>query len=150
MTQLQTIQDFLSTKKMAIAGVSRNPKKFGGAVYKQLTESGFTIYPINPNAEMIGETKCYPDVASLPAEVDRLFIVTPKKQTKSILEDAIKKGINKVWIQQMSHTDEAVNLAKEKNVDLITKECIFMFAEPVAGVHKFHRFFKKLFGSYPK
>ena len=150
MIRLQTIHDFLSTKEMAIAGVSRNPRKFGGAVFKQLTESGFTIYPINPNADKIGNTKCYPDVTSLPSEVDRLYIVTPKKQTKSILEDAIKKGIRKVWIQQMSHTDEAVNLAKETDIDIIAKECILMFAEPVAGVHKFHRFFKKLFGSYPK
>ena len=150
MIQLKTIEDFLSTKKLAIAGVSRNPKKFGGAVFKQLTETGFTVYPINPNAEMIRETRCYPDVSSLPGEVDRLFIVTPKKQTLSIVEDAAKKGIKKVWIQQMSHSDEAIKLAEENNMELITKECILMFVEPVGGVHKFHRFFKKLFGSYPR
>ena len=95
MAELQTIKDFLSTKTMAIAGVSRNPKKFGGAVFKQLTETGFTVYPINPNADTIGEVKCYPDVSSLPGEVDRLFIVTPKKQTLSIVEEANKKGIKK-------------------------------------------------------
>jgi len=150
MTQLQAIEDFLSTKKMAIAGVSRDPKKFGGAVYKHLTDNGFTVFPINPNAERIGESKCYPDVASLPDEVDRLYIVTPKRETKSLLEEAIKKGIKKIWIQQMSHTDEALNLARENNLDMITRDCILMFAEPVTGTHKFHRFFRKLFGRYPK
>jgi uncharacterized protein len=89
-------------------------------------------------------------MASLPDEVDRLYIVTPKRETKSLLEEAIKKGIKKVWIQQMSHTDEALNLARENNLELITKECIFMYAEPVTGPHKFHRFFKKLFGRYPR
>jgi len=150
MTRLQAIEDFLSTKTMAITGVSRDPKKFGGAVYKHLTDNGFTVFPVNPNAERIGESKCYADVASLPDEVDRLYIVTPKKETKSILEEAIKKGIRKIWIQQMLHSDEALNLARENNLELITKECIFMYAEPVTGPHKFHRFFKKLFGQYPR
>lgn len=150
MNRLETIQNFLSTKMMAIAGVSRDPKKFGGAVFKHLTENGFMVYPVNPNAESIGETKCYPDVASLPDDVDRLYIVTPKQETKSVLEEAIKKGIRKIWIQQMSHTEEALSLAREHNLDMITKECILMFAEPVAGPHKFHRFFRKLFGRYPR
>lgn len=150
MNRLQTIQDFLSTKKIAIAGVSRDPKKFGGAVFKHLTENGFTVYPVNPNAESIGESKCYPDVASLPDEVDRLYIVTPKQETQSTLEEAINKGIGKIWIQQMSHTDEALSLARNNNLDIITRECILMYAEPVTGPHKFHRFFRKLFRTYPR
>jgi predicted CoA-binding protein len=150
MTRLQAIEDFLSTKKMAMAGVSRDPKKFGGAVYKHLTDNGYAVFPVNPNAERIGESTCYPDVGSLPDETDRLFIVTPKRETKSVLEAAIKKGIRKVWIQQMSHTDEVMTLARENDLELITKECIFMYAEPVTGPHKFHRFFKKLFGRYPR
>lgn len=150
MTPLHAIEDFLSTKKMAIAGVSRDPKKFGGAVFKHLTDHGYTVFPVNPNAELIGESKCYPDVASLPDEVDRLYIVTPKRETRSLLEEAIKKGIKKIWIQQMSHTEEALNLARENNLDMITRECILMFAEPVTGPHKFHRFFRKLFGRYPR
>ncbi len=149
MAQLHAIEDFLSTKKIAIAGVSRDPKKFGGAVYKHLTDHGYTVFPVNPNAELIGESKCYPDVASLPDEVDRLYIVTPKRETRSLLEEAINKGIKKIWIQQMSHTEEVLNLARENNLDMITRECILMFAEPVTGPHKFHRFFRKLFGRYP-
>ncbi len=135
---------------MAIAGVSRDPKKFGGAVYKHLTDNDFTVFPVNPNTEMIGESKCYPDVASLPDEVDRLYIVTPKQETRSLLEEAINKGIRKIWIQQMSHTQEALSLAREHNLEMITKECIFMFAEPVTGPHKFHRFIRKMFGQYPR
>ena len=150
MNRLHTIEEFLSTRELAIAGVSRNPKKFGRAVFKHLVDNGYTVYPINPNAEKIGETTCYPDVLSLPEKIDRLFIVTSKKETKPVVEQAIQKGIKKIWIQQMSQNDEAVNLAKENEIDLITRECIMMFADPVKGPHKFHRFFNKLFGRYPK
>lgn len=150
MNKLKTINDFLSTKTMAMAGVSRNPKKFSRVVFKHLTDNGFTVYPINPNTDQIEETKCYPEIASLPNEVDRLYIVTPKKESQTILEEAIKKGIKKVWIQQMSDTKDVLSLAEENKMDIISKECMFMFADPVSGPHKFHRFIKKLFGRYPK
>jgi len=36
MTKLALVQSFLEPKKLAIAGVSRNPKKFGRVVYEHL------------------------------------------------------------------------------------------------------------------
>ena len=96
-----------------------------------------------------GET-CYKDVTSLPGNVDRLYIVTPKDQTAGVMKEAAAKGIKNVWIQQKSEDEEAVRLAGENNINLIQKECMFKFVEPVSGPHAFHRFLSKLFGSYPK
>jgi len=46
MTTLNEIQQFLAPKKIAIAGVSRNPKKFGGSVFRELNATNpFLIYP---------------------------------------------------------------------------------------------------------
>lgn len=150
MSSLTDIQSFLEPKEMAISGVSRNPKKFGRVVYDHLLERGFKLYPVNPNADQINGERCYKDIASLPDHVDRLYIVTRKDQTAKALEEAAGKGINRVWIQQRSENEEAVRLAEENNINLIYKECLFKFAEPVSGPHAFHRFFSKLFGSYPK
>ena len=77
MTSLAAIESFLSPKKLAIIGASRNPKKFGRQVYDALKQKGFTVYGVNPNAEDLDGDPCYKDIASLPAEVDRLFFVTP-------------------------------------------------------------------------
>jgi hypothetical protein len=35
-------------------------------------------------------------------------------------------------------------------LDIISKQCILMWAEPVKSIHKFHRNLKKLFGLLPK
>jgi len=150
MTSLRTIQEFLSDKEIAIAGVSRNTKKFGRVVYDHLIKRGYKIYPVNPNTDTIENAVCYPDVTSLPDKAKKLLIVTKKDQTFPLVNQALEKGIKQIWIQQMSETKEAIDLAQKKNIDLITKECILMFAEPVKGGHKFHRFFNKLFGRYPK
>ena len=150
MNSLANIQSFLEPKEMAISGVSRNPKKFGRVVYEHLLKRGFKIYPVNPNIDQIDGNPCYKDISSLPGHVDRLYIVTPRDQTAGILKEAAGKGIKNVWIQQRSENDEAVRLAEENNINLIQKECMFKFVEPVTGPHAFHRFINKLFGSFPK
>ncbi len=150
MITLNDIQKFLEPRKFAIAGVSRNPKKFGASVFKELREKGFVIYPINPNAEEIQGVKCYKSVMDLPADVEHLFIVTPKKETDAVAKLAVKKGIKMIWIQQMSDTPEAVETIREAGIPLIYKKCIMMFASPVKSFHAFHRFFVKAFGRYPK
>jgi predicted CoA-binding protein len=144
------IDSFLSIHKVAIAGVSRDPKKFGFLVFKQLKEKGYEVYPINPGTDNINGTPCFRSVSSLPLNVHSLIIVTPKNQTRDIVAEAITKGIDNIWIQQMSDTPEAIDLTKNHPVNLITKECILMHLDPVTGIHKLHRSILKFFGKYPK
>jgi len=150
MVTLNQINDFLGPKKMAVAGVSRDDKKFGNLVYKSLLEKGYDVCPINPMTEKIDEEKCYPSVLELPDGYNRLYIVTPKNKTIEVLEQAAKKGIKFIWIQSKSETKEALAFAREKGIDTIYKKCMFMFTEPVEGGHKFHRTIVKFFGGYPK
>ena len=115
-------------------------------VFDHLKKNGFEVTPINPNTTEIDGVACYSDVTSLPADVENLLVVTPKSQTTEIIKQAKEKGIKRVFIQQMSDNPEALNIAMEGGMELISKKCIFMFTEPVTGVHKFHRFFMKMFG----
>jgi uncharacterized protein len=149
-TSRQSIESFLSSKKIAIAGVSRNTKKFGYAVFKELTEKGFDVYPVNPNTDTLGGVPCFRSVTALPGDVRNLLVVTPKAQTAEVVHEAIRKGISGIWIQQMSDTPEAIQIAEQSGVNLIAKQCILMWAEPVRSIHKFHRTVKKLFGMLPK
>ncbi len=145
-----SIDSFLASRKVAIAGVSRDPKKFGYQVFKQLKDKGFEVYPINPGADFIDGTPCFRSVSSLPLNVHNLLIITTKKHSRDVVSDAIAKGIDSIWIQQMSDTPEAIELARSRPLNLITRECILMHVEPVTGVHKFHRSIKRLFGLYPR
>ena len=150
MVTLNQIEDFLVEKKLAIAGVSRNSKKFGYLVFKHLRERGYDICPINPNADNIDDLKCFTSVKEIPDLYDRLLIVTQVNNTIDVLKEAIDRGIKKIWIQNKSENKEVLKLAEEKNIDVIYKKCIFMFVEPVEGGHKFHRTIVKFFGSFPK
>ena len=149
MTSKKQIEQFLAVKPIAIAGVSRNPKKFGRVAYDELTRKGLELIPINPNLEDINGTVCYPTVAALPEGVKALIIITKKDQTASVVKEALLKGISSIWIQQHSETPETLALLKGKDINLITKQCILMHHKP-DSFHKFHRNLKRFFGGLPK
>ncbi len=144
------INAFLEPKKLAIAGVSRNEKKFGGQIYKEMKKNGFDIAPVNPNISEINGSVCYKDITSIPDDYEHLLIITPSSASEELVNQAVKKKIKSIWIQQKSDTPESIKIAKENNIDLIHGKCIFMFAEPVASIHNFHRTLLKFFGKYPK
>ncbi len=128
----------------------RNERSVQKLQWQALKKKGFTVYGVNPNAENLNGDPCYKDIASLPDEVDRVFIVTPPEKTAENVSMALDKGIKNIWIQQKSDTGEALELLKDKDVNLIHNQCLLMYASPVKGPHKFHRFLNKVFGKYPK
>ena len=144
------IEKFFEPKKLAIAGASRNPKKFGHGIFKELLTKGYEVIPVNPNATEIDGVKCYHNVSEIPGDLKSLLIVTPKEETDGVLREAINKGIANIWVQQMSETEDTIKIAEEYQVDIIHKKCIYMFAEPVAGFHKFHRTIVRIFSGLPK
>ncbi len=50
---MKNVSRFLSLEKYAVAGVSRDPKKFGHVMFKSLREKGMDVVPVNPGADMI-------------------------------------------------------------------------------------------------
>ncbi len=149
MATLKQINDFLDSQPIAMVGVSRNPKKFGYSAFKELKEKGMKIIPVNPLADQIMGEKAYPNVKSLPSEVNGIIIFTKKDKTAAIVREAKEKGINQIWIQQMADSKEALDELGGSGINFITGECILMHYKP-HSIHKFHGKLKKLFGRFPK
>lgn len=146
---LDSIKKFTNPREFAFIGISRDPKKFSRAVYKELLEKGYKMHPVNPNMDDIDGAKCYKDVSELPQGVTHALFMTPKANTAGAVENAINHGITNIWIQQGADTKEAFDAAKEHGVDLVHGACIMMHTDP-GGVHKFHRFLAKIFGAFPR
>jgi predicted CoA-binding protein len=150
MTKGEIINDFISQRTLAIAGLSRNGKHFGNSVYKDLTAKGYKLYPVHPHVHTIDGVQCYPDLTSLPEEVGGVIAILPPVQTEILVKDAAKAGIKRVWMQQGAESKEAIRFCNENNINAVHGECIYMFAQPVVSIHKFHRFIWKLIGKIPK
>jgi predicted CoA-binding protein len=149
MVRLNQIEEFIASGPIAMVGVSRNPKKFGFAAFRELKEKGMDIIPVNPHADEIHGVKAFKDVKSLPPEVKGLLVMTNKSQTQAVIKEAKEKGIRNIWVQQMSESKEALQELEGTDINYISGQCILMYYKP-NSVHKFHGAIKKFFGRWPK
>lgn len=150
METLQKIEQFVAQRHIAVAGISRNPGKFGNAIFKELKKQGYTLYPISQHMTEFEGEKCYPDIASLPELVSGIVINTKAEQTKILLQQSKDKGISNIWLQQGSSNASIQADAASMDRNVITGQCILMFAHPTHFIHRAHRFMNKLIGKYPK
>ncbi|MGB2769371.1 MAG: CoA-binding protein, partial [Candidatus Zixiibacteriota bacterium] len=67
----EEIRRILQTyKKVAVVGLSSNPGRPSHGVARYLQGQGFKIIPVNPKeTEILGE-KAYPDLTSIPEELE--------------------------------------------------------------------------------
>ncbi len=144
------IREFLSLRKIAVVGVSRNKDKFGNMIFRELKSKGYKVLAVNPNADMVDGERCYPGLGALPEKPDGVVLVIHPDDTLAVIHEAGQQGIGYIWLQQGAHSEKAENLCRELGMSFVSGECIFMFLEPVQSIHSFHRFIRRILGRMPK
>jgi len=149
MTSKTAIQQFLAQRRIAVVGISRGGKKFGNTAYRELKAKGYTVYPINPHVDTIGNDRCYRSLSEIPEPVDAVLVVVPSTETEKVVKEAYSAGIKNVWLQQGAESESAIQFCKEKNINLVYDKCVLMFAEPTGFFHRMHRWVYGLQGKLP-
>jgi predicted CoA-binding protein len=149
MTSKAIVEDFVAQKTLAIVGVSRGGQKFGNAAYRELKTKGYKLYPIHPEAKTLEGDPAYKDFASLPEKVGGVVVVVQPAQAETVVRQAAEAGIKRVWMQQGSESEAAIQFCKENGIAEVHGECIMMYGVGT-GLHGFHGKLWKLFGKAPK
>ena len=140
MTAKMTTAEFLSHKKLALVRLSAQTPVMGD-MKKELVPKGYDVSVVYLNA---GESD--PTIDSVKGTVEGAIISVPRSECEAAVREAIEAGIPRLWIQSGCDSKEALALAEEKGVPVISKACVLMYAEPVKSVHGFHRGIWRLCG----
>lgn len=144
-----TIDKFLQSRTIGVAGISSKSQKFGNALYREITKSGYEVYPVARSAESIDGKTCLKEVSSLYGITENLIIATGKQDAADIVNSLDPSRIKRIWFSKGSESDDALTAAKDKNIESVHGICPLLFFRPV-GFHGFHLFFSKIFGDYRK
>ncbi len=145
----ESIDRFLSAGNIAVVGVSRNNKKFGFSAYNTLKTKGFNVFAVNPNTEMIDGDTCYKNLGEIPEKVESVLVVLPPEKTGDVVKQAFSLNINNIWLQQGAESDEIIDFCKDKGINVVYKQCILMFTEPLSFPHNFHKWVNKITRKLP-
>jgi acetyl coenzyme A synthetase (ADP forming)-like protein len=90
-----SLRPFFQPKAVAVVGASRDPASIGYRVLEALIVNRFQgpVYPVNPNAQVVGSIRAYPSVRDLPEPVDMAIIVVPHDAVLTVIDDCAARGV---------------------------------------------------------
>jgi uncharacterized protein len=148
-------QEFLACRRIAVTGVSREPKDHGGnIVYKRLRERGYEVFAVNPNASTLEGDPAYPDLTSIPGGVEAVVIATRPDRAEATVLEAAELGVSRVLMHRSfgagSVSPEATAFGREHGMTVIDGGCPLMFGPTSDGGHKVMCSLLKLTGKVPR
>ncbi len=154
MTQLESINDFLGQKRIAVVGVRRNQKDFSRMLFRDLRKRGYDAVPVNPGAAEVEGQRCYASVREVSPPVDAALLMTPKNAAAEVARECVQAGVKRVWLYGAGTgpggtSQEALDVCAQNGATAVAGQCPFMFF-PKAGAHRVHAWVWKLIGKYPK
>jgi uncharacterized protein len=151
----EAASEFLASKRVAVTGVSRQPKDHGGnVVYRRLRERGYEVFAVNPHADAVEGDRCYHDLRSIPGSVDAVVIATRPEIAEETMRECAELGIKHVWMHRGpgagSVSEAAADYGRQRGIAVIDGGCPCMF-DPTADLgHKAMRIVFTLTGNVPK
>lgn len=149
----EAVDDFLAQKKIAVAGVSRSGQEAANGIYRKLRKAGYEVYAVNPKATELEGDPCYPDLKSVPVQLEAVMVATHPRITDAVVQECAELGIPRVWMHrsfgQGSVSETAVAYGREQNITVIDGGCPMMFLEPDIA-HRCMRWFLAATGGLPK
>jgi predicted CoA-binding protein len=147
--------EFLTAKRIAVTGVSRNAKGHGSnVVYQRLRQRGYEVFAVNPNAETVDGDRAYPDLRSIPGGVGAVVIGTRPDTADATMRECAELGIRQVWMHRSfgggSVSPSATTYGRKQGITVIDGGCPLMFDPTADGTHKCMKFFLSMSGAVPK
>src|SRR3954447_10903888 len=101
------IESFLSLHRIAMIGVSQDPKHFSRAVYRAWRDRGYDVVPVNPKVREVEAAFCYPRTQEIGPPVEAALVLTPAAASEEAVKDCVAAGIRRVWLYRRAPAAEA-------------------------------------------
>lgn len=121
----EQIKDILQrSTNVAVVGLSDNTERVSYMVSEAMQAKGYTIIPVNPNADTILGQKSYASLKDIPIQVDIVNVFRRSEHTPAVAEDAVAIGAKTLWLQLGVSNEEAAEIALSGGLDVIMDRCI--------------------------
>jgi predicted CoA-binding protein len=140
-------EQFWTLEGFAVVGHSAK-RSFPKLTYEALRKQGRKVFAVDPSAARIEGDEAFPDLESLPEKVDAVVLEVPKEETEAWVRKAADAGIRNVWIHMTRETPEALALAEERGLNVLTGTCAVMYVTPGFTYHSLHKWANQLTGRY--
>lgn len=130
------LKKFFNPGSVAIVGASRTKGKVGYEILKSMLEGGYggSIFPINPNTDVIDGLKCYPDLSSIGQVPELVIVSVPAKVVPEVMQQCAKvgnkaviiitSGFKEVGQEGRELEQRVIQIAKQGRIRVIGPNCL--------------------------
>ena len=116
---LMSLDKIFKPQRIAILGLSPNPKSVSAKILANLVGGGFrgVVYPVSPTLEAVMGIPCFPNVAALPKTPDLGIIAAPAAQVAGLVRECGEAGVRGLIIVSSGFRETGpAGLALERSV----------------------------------
>lgn len=109
---------------IAVVGLSDDPARPSYGVARYLQQHGYRIIPVNPEiTEVLGE-RSYPDLASVPGQIDIVNLFRRSSAVSGHVDEVIGKGAKLIWMQLGVRDEAAAQRARSAGIPVVMNRCL--------------------------
>jgi predicted CoA-binding protein len=153
MASKRAIDSFLSCRRIAVVGASRDPKDFSRTILRAFVERGYDVVPVNAAGGEVDGRPSARRVGEVTPPIEAALLMTPPSASERVVRECAEAGVKRVWMHRGAGrgavSPEAVAFCRERGIEVVDGECPFMFLPGRGWVHGAHRFFRRLGGRLP-
>jgi uncharacterized protein len=115
----------LSTKTIAIVGVSANSDKASNHVARYLQgKTDYELFFVNPAADEILGQKVYKSLSEIEQEIDLVDVFRKPADCLAVLDEAIAIKAKSIWLQLGISVPEVKSVGEAAGLSVIMDRCI--------------------------
>lgn len=144
----RSIARLLTPRSVAVIGASNDPTKLGHVVLANLVSAGFTgpVYPVNTQAQTVQNLPAYPDVLSVPGEVDLAILTVPADAVPQVVVHCRERGVRGIVVMSGGFAErgpegllaqrQLVNTARRSGMRIVGPNCFGVInTDPDVGLN---------------
>ncbi|HET8996956.1 MAG TPA: acetate--CoA ligase family protein, partial [Acetobacteraceae bacterium] len=123
-------------RAVAVVGASDDSTKHGYIVLNNLRDTGFPggVYGISRRLQAVNGIPCYPDLTSVPEQIDVAFLAIPAEAAVQAVRDAARAGLKAVIVGSAGYAEsldaggaerqaELARIAHEEGIRIVGPNC---------------------------
>lgn len=119
------LRQIFEVNVITVVGCSSTPGKAAHEIPRYLQTHGYTIIPVNPNAEVVLGTSAYDSISDIEEHVSVLNVFRPSSEVAEIIDQTLQRDdVEVIWLQLGIHDDEAVARAEESGCRVVQDRCM--------------------------
>jgi uncharacterized protein len=123
-----TVQELIAiyetSKTIAVVGASADDSKPSHTIPAYLQAAGYRIIPVNPREASIFGERAYASLGDIGEPIDVVDVFRRREEAEAVARDAVSAGAKVLWFQPGTETDEAVAIARDAELTVVTHRCM--------------------------